>query len=80
MLTVHSPWSFINEIVSMLALEHLSSDMLFTHVLRDKEVDNSDPEFSQFVDLMTDKFHDHFGLNSEQRAVVKDHLRKTRCR
>ena len=48
MLTVDSPWSFVNQIASMLSLQDLIHDELFTSVVQDKEVDTHGIDFINF--------------------------------
>ena len=76
MLNVSSSWAFINDVVTMLSLESLVVDDIFTSVIRDKDVDVNDPDFVRFSVLVTGKFHDQFTLNAEQRKVVQEHVQK----
>ena len=76
MLNARSSLAYIIDVADMLSLGNLSSDIRFTNVIRDKDIDVADNDFHRFVDDMTNKFHDHVSLNSEQRAVVREHLEK----
>ena len=77
--SIGSTWNDMAQHAQDNSLDTLVMNASFVDTLRSKEPDMQQDEYLSVVEIITDRFHDRFGLSSRQRReVTKAIMNQTR--